>query len=453
MSTSARFPIAPLSEWVRRTDVHAAVRLSLLANALRVLDGEEPSSQLERNELADRLERWRYQWLNQQHGRLTPEDRRWLDCLDLMANELAGRGDRPPRRTRQLIHDDGLAGPEIAEAWQHLDPARPLAPLVERARALTIERFGEPATRDPRPASGRRMLLYAPLYLSSHCINYCTYCGFRYPRDILRRHLSFDEAKSEANVLLKRGFRHILLVGGEFPRLTTTEYYAQVIEWLLREGVAPAVEIAPQSTCHYARLAEAGACCVTLYQETYDETLYAEYHPKGSKASYDWRFEGLDRAADGAVGRLGLGILLGLADPVEDTRAMMRHAAYLQARHPDRTIAFSLPRIHEAPQGFRAPYRIDDDLFVRLYCVLRLGFPDAELVLSTRENAALRDRLADICITQMSAGSCTAPGGYEHRKGSGSGEQFPVSDHRSAGEMAAWLTSRGYRVAWQIGAR
>lgn len=453
MSTSTRFPVAPLREWVRRTDVHAAARLSLLVEVLRVLDGEEASSLLGRGELADRLERWRYQWLNQQSTRLTAEDRRSLDCLDRMANELSGRGGRPPRRTRQLVRDDGLAGPEIAEAWRHLDPARPLAPLVERARALTIERFGEPAARDPRPASGRRMLLYAPLYLSSHCINFCTYCGFRYPRQLRRRHLSFAEAQGEANVLLRRGFRHILLVGGEFPRLTTAEYYAQVIEWLTRQAVAPAVEIAPQSTRHYARLAEAGACCVTLYQETYDETLYAEYHPKGSKASYDWRFEGLDRAADAGIGRLGLGILLGLADPVEDTRAMMQHAAYLQARHPDRTIAFSLPRIHDAPQGFRAPYRIDDELFVRLYCVLRLGFPDAELVLSTRENAVLRNRLADICITQMSAGSCTAPGGYEDRKDGGSGEQFPVSDHRTADEMAAWLTTRGYRVAWRIGAR
>ena len=166
--------------------------------------------------------------------------------------------------------------------------------------ALTIERFGEPATR--RPAAGVRPADVATRALPfSHCINYCTYCGTvisRYPAAPFFR-------RGQGNVLLKRGFRHILLVGGEFPRLTTTEYYAQVIEWLTREGVAPAVEIAPQSTCHYARLAEAGACCVTLYQETYDETLYAEYHPKGSKASYDWRFEGLDRAADGAVGGWG----------------------------------------------------------------------------------------------------------------------------------------------------
>lgn len=453
MSIKARFPVTPICEWVRRTDVHAAVRISLLTRAVRVADAEEQASPAERIELAEKLERWRYQRLREIGGRLTAEDRRCFDALDLLANELSGRGDRPPRRTRRLPCDDAALSGTIAEAWEHLDAARPLAPLAQKARELTIARFGRSGPQTALPGAGRRMLLYAPLYLSSHCINYCTYCGFRYPRDMPRRHLSFDEAKTEAKVLLKRGFRHILLVGGEFPRLTTTDYYARVIEWLVGQGVAPAVEIAPQSTADYARLAASGACCVTLYQETYDEKLYAEYHPKGAKAAYDWRLEGLDRAAEAGIGRLGLGVLLGLADPVEDVRAMMRHAAYLQARYPERTIAFSLPRIHDAPQGFRAPYTVDDELFVRLYCVLRLGFPQAELVLSTRENAALRNRLAEICITQMSAGSCTAPGGYEHGGGNGSGEQFAVSDHRTAEEMAGWLKDRGYRVAWEIGAR
>jgi 2-iminoacetate synthase len=146
-----------------------------------------------------------------------------------------------------------------------------------------------------------------------------------------------------------------------------------------------------------------------------------------------------------------LGILLGLAKPENDLLALMRHAAYLEARFPDRTLALSLPRIYEAPQGFEPPYRVDDEEFVRLYCALRLAFPRAELVLSTREPAHLRNRLAQICITQMSAGSCTSPGGYgDASPDSRTGQQFPVCDHRSPAEVAAWLAEAGFEPTWDV---
>ena len=129
----------------------------------------------------------------------------------------------------------------------------------------------------------------------------------------------------------------------------------------------------------------------------------------------------------------------------------MRHGRYLHSRFPDRTLAFSLPRIYEAPAGFRVPFPVDDETFVRMYCALRIAFPDAELVLSTRERAELRNRLAQICITQISAGSCTAPGGYEDSAGQPhAGEQFPVCDNRSPAEVAAWLENAGFQVTWQV---
>jgi 2-iminoacetate synthase len=139
-----------------------------------------------------------------------------------------------------------------------------------------------------------------------------------------------------------------------------------------------------------------------------------------------------------------------LGDPREDLIAMMRHARYLTDRFPDRKFAFSLPRIHDTPAGFRVPFAVDDGTFVRMYCALRIAFPRAELVLSTREQPALRDRLATICITQMSAGSCTAPGGYEESEGTPrAGEQFAVCDRRSPAEVAAWLQNAGFDLAWQ----
>jgi 2-iminoacetate synthase len=244
----------------------------------------------------------------------------------------------------------------------------------------------------------------------------------------------------------------LLIVGGDFPSLTTTDYYATIIRGLVREGIEPAIEIAPQSTGSYTELVSAGACGLTLYQETYNQRLYAQYHVRGPKASYHWRLESHDRAAEAGMARLGLGILLGLADPREDLLAMMRHAAYLAERFPDRTLAFSLPRIHQAPADFSIPRPVADQELVRLYCALRIAFPRAELVLSTREPAALRHRLAKTCITQMSAGSSTAPGGYVP-DGEPAGEQFPVVDHRSPAEVAEWLQREGYGVHWSIKAQ
>jgi len=336
------------------------------------------------------------------------------------------------------------------------------------------------------------MLLYAPLYLSSYCVNHCVYCGFRYQESIERRHLSFAEAEQQADILQDQGFRHILLVAGDFPALVTTDYLCEIISSLASRGLEVAVEIAPQSTAGYTALAEAGACGVTLYQETYDRRLYQLYHPRGTKADYDWRLEGLERAAGGGFETLGLGFLLGLADPREELRRMIRHARDLAERWPDRRLAFSLPRIHDGPPDFHPPYPVDDETLVRLFCALRMAFPRAELVLSTRERPELRERLAGICITQMSAGSCTAPGGYRdggrctsqnaspHAAGtslsatespdmeapeaepgdwprdhgmvacddSPAGEQFAISDHRSAAEVAQSLCEAGLVVTW-----
>lgn len=444
MSIELQPPLAGLADWVRATDDHASHRLPLLARAQRIIAGQQDARFDQRQELAERLERWRYRHLDQRSGRLVAEDCRLVDALDLMANELLGRGPRTPRRPRAAVGDTSSDSGPVARAVTCLDPGLPLEELAGRAAELTLENFPAPATHR------RRMLLYAPLYLSSHCVNHCVYCGFRQPHQIERRHLVADEAVRQAEILRQRGFRHILLVAGDFPRLTTTEYFAEIIRALVTRQISPAVEIAPQSIASYARLAAAGACGVTLYQETYNEKLYALYHPRGSKTSYQWRLKGLERAAEAGIGRLGLGILLGLADPREDLLAMIRHAGYLQSRFPERTLAFSLPRIYQAPDGFKPPYPVDDETFVRLYCALRTAFPRAELVLSTREPAWLRNRLAGICITQMSAGSSTVPGGYENGDPQPYGQQFPVSDRRSPREVAQWLRGAGFEITWEI---
>ena len=460
MHDTACQPLRRFSAWIRQTDDHVASHLVLAEQAERLLPQDDHLLAEERRALAAKLERWRYHHLSHRAGRLVPEDWALLDALDMAANQLAGRAPRPPRRARIAIQDARRDDAATAEARDCLDRRHDLDTIVARAAALTCEHSAfsthhssptAPRSSSPAPSPRRwRILLYAPLYLSNYCVNHCRYCGFRHPNPIPRKHLTPAEALREAGILYERGFRHILLVAGDFPQRTSTDYYCRILRALTARGIAPAIEIAPQSTEAYAALASAGACGVTLYQETYDEELYALYHPRGSKVAYDWRLEGLERAAEAGIARLGLGILLGLADPLEDLIPLIRHGRYLAARFPDRSLAFSLPRIHDSPADFQVPFPVDDETFVRMYCALRAAFPQAELILSTRERAELRNRLVGVCITQISAGSCTSPGGYEEMGEPRAGRQFSVADHRSPAEVAAWLREEGFDAVWSI---
>lgn len=426
-------------EWVRVNDPHASHRLPLLELADGILTGGEPASNDRRQALSAALEQWRYQALNERPRHTRQEDLELLDALDVASNQLAGREERPPRRGRAALADEDLAAGEETRALDAFDAMEGWEAFESRAQAMTRHHFGN------------RILLYAPLYLSSECINYCVYCGFRYPHAMERKHLSVPETTAQAEILRGRGFRHLLLVAGDFPSLTTVDYHVSMVRALADLGLSTAVEIAPQNTTGYARLAAEGVQTVTLYQETYNEQLYAMYHPRGSKVSYDWRFEALERALEGGIPRVGLGVLLGLEEPRRDLIRLIRHGHYLQHRFPECTLAFSLPRIHEGPEGFEVPTPVDDDTLVRLYVALRLAFPEAELVLSTREPPALRDRLAKICITQLSAGSCTMPGGYvADELVVPQDGQFPVVDHRGPADVAESLRQAGLQPTWEL---
>ncbi|MDO4585302.1 MAG: radical SAM protein [Planctomycetia bacterium] len=321
----------------------------------------------------------------------------------------------------------------------------PLEELLEMARQKTREHF--PPATEKKSAEKHRIKLFAPLYLANICVNHCRYCGFQHNQKILRRHLTFPETCLELDVLQQRKFRQILLVAGENPKLCTTDYFCEIIREIRRREMVPAVEIAPQTTESYAAMAEAGNRSITLFQETYDEEKYRLYHPQGPKSSFDWRIATYDRAGEGGFRFFGFGILLGLAEPRAELRRMMRQAWYLSEKFPLDGISFSLPRIRVAPNGFQPPYPVDDTLFIRFYAILRRMFPRAELVLSTRETVEMRNRLYESCITYTSAGSHTDPGGYyAESTGQFSGEQFPITDHRSVEDLTQWLTTRGFDV-------
>ncbi|MFV2066299.1 MAG: radical SAM protein [Pirellulales bacterium] len=465
--------------WIEAHDEHASAHLRLLEQATMTLEaanGQTATCVLD-PALADRLERWRYHILSRHAGALHPTDQRLADALDLAARKLAGGPyadqsfDR--RSPRQAL--ESRPGRDAVRRWFDSEAAR--RELVRRATELTIVHHSVPTDSG---VSKRSMLLYAPLYLSNYCVNFCDYCYFRYPQPLERSHLQLAEVLQQAEILRDRAIHHLLLVAGDYPKLVTPAYLCEIVSALVARDFSVAVEIAPQSTACYAQLVEAGACGVTLYQEIYDEPLYAEYHSRGTKASFDWRLEGLDRAAEAGMRHLGMGVLLGLGDPLEELACTIGHGQYLQKRFPGIQLSFGLPRLHDVPTGFRnrsetraegpprpediaklesveaglgssTSQQVDDRMFGLLYSLLRVVFPEAQLVLSTRETESLRRELIQQCITQISAGSSTSPGGYTQTDAERQqSEQFPISDERSPAEVAQQLDSDGFHVQWQL---
>lgn len=445
-----------LEAYLRQRDAHFAVHWQWIAEVRHELEANggldcgAVTDDVAR--MSERIERLRYQLL-QERTDLDDSDYRAAEMLDSLFAVLTNRGTLTGRHLQQVLEDDTLAGEAITSLEWCLNRDVPLEAVLESARRLTKEYFDGNSPDQRAESASWPMFLYAPLYLSSYCVNHCLYCGFRFPERTPRRLLSAEEAVEQVGLLVARGMRHILLVAGDYPQKTDIDYYVETITAIRRRWpVSLAVEIAPQSTLGYRCMVQAGVIGVTLYQETYDRRLYRTYHIRGPKSHYAWRLEGLERAAEAGVRRLGLGILLGLGDPVSDARAMVRHAYYLKERFPSHRIALSLPRIHEGPEGFQVPHPVDDETLIRLYCGLRHAIPGAELVLSTREMPQLRDLLAATCITQLSAGSSTVPGGYEET-GTHFGDehdgQFRVVDRRSVNDVVAMLTSQGHTILWQ----
>ena len=310
-----------------------------------------------------------------------------------------------------------------------------IEPMAQRAHRLTVQRFG------------KTILMYAPLYLSNECTNGCRYCGFNAHNRIPRRTLALDEIEAEARVLHERGFRHLLLVTGEAPRAADTDYLAAAIARIRPLFSSMSIEVYPMEEAGYRQVIGAGVDGLTLYQESYDRTLYAEMHPFGNKRDFDFRLRAPEHAAAAGMRRIGIGALLGLGKFRVEAFCTGLHALHL-ARHYWRThLTVSFPRMRPADGGFQPLNPVNDRDFVQLICALRLLLPDAGLVLSTRESAELRDNLLPLGITQMSAGSCTSPGGYADKDESG--RQFVIDDDRTPAEVDAMLRSRGYDPVWK----
>jgi 2-iminoacetate synthase len=307
--------------------------------------------------------------------------------------------------------------------------------LAQHAHRCTVQRFG------------RVLQMYAPLYLSNECIDECTYCGFSRENPIHRVTLDGAKVFREARHLLGEGFRHVLLVSGEHPRLVSTGYLEEQIRGLRPHFASISVEVAPQSTEAYRQLVRAGLDGVSVYQETYDTESYARHHLSGRKKNFDWRLATPERASAAGVGHIGIGALLGLSEPLHDMLATFVHASWCQRRLWRSSFSVSVPRLRAAAGAIDAPYELSDRSLSQFVCALRLCLPDIGITLSTRERPQLRDGLVRLGVTQLSAGSRTEPGGYGEPDSDA--EQFEIADHRSPAQVAARLRALNYEVVWK----
>lgn len=316
-----------------------------------------------------------------------------------------------------------------------------LEPMAALAQRLTRQHFG------------RTMRLFAPLYLSNECINVCTYCGFSRHLDIPRLTLPVERVVREARILADKGFRSLLLVAGEHPRQVSSGYVEECVKALRPFIPALALELGPVRTPQYLPMVRAGAETLVVYQETFHEPTYRELHTSGPKKRFDFRLDSPERAYAADFRRLGIGALFGLYDWTYEALGVAAQADYLRRRCWRAQLQLSLPRMRPATGAFSPRYPFPDRAFVQVLCALRIYFPFAGLVLSTREPPALRDALIPLGITHLSAGSVTEPGGYEVTRNRAdqvhAGEQFAVSDERSPAEMAAVLERLGYEPVWK----
>jgi len=294
---------------------------------------------------------------------------------------------------------------------------------------------------------GKRIVLFAPLYTSNRCVNDCLYCAFRVSNDsIERRALTIGQIVEEAKAIESQGHKRILMVCGESDSDSDADHIASAVQAVYAATGIRRINInaAPMEVEAYKRVKNAGIGTYQLFQETYHRSSYAFMHPSGPKADYDYRLTAMERALEAGIDDLGIGALLGLYDYRFELLALLEHSRYLDTAYGVGPHTISIPRLRKAKGATLngAPYPVSDKDFKKYVAVLRLCVPYTGIILSTRENRALRDELLNLGVSQMSAGSKTNPGGYKDTAKSNG--QFETDDHRSLEEVLRAVCDSGF---------
>jgi len=303
---------------------------------------------------------------------------------------------------------------------------------------------------------GRRVVLFAPLYISNLCANACLYCAFKSDnKSIKRKALTVSEIKTQTEWLLGRGHKRILMVCGEEAPggKANVDYYIEAVKAIYAAGAGKNkikrvnVNCAPLNNEEFKKLKTSGIGTYQIFQETYHQATYLRMHPKGPKSDPDNRIDAVDRAFVAGIDDIGIGALYGLYDYKFETLGLLSHVEHMEERFKVGPHTISLPRIEPA-QGaelsFNPPYKISDEEFKKIVAVLRLSVPYTGIIMSTRENAGMRDLLLSLGVSQVSAESNTSPGGYSAGKEDQAGGQFSLGDHRSLDQIVGALIAHNY---------
>ncbi len=300
---------------------------------------------------------------------------------------------------------------------------------------------------------GNRIVIFAPLYLSNYCVNGCLYCPYHMKnKTIPRKKLTQDEVRAEVIALQDMGHKRLAIEAGEDPVNNPIEYILDCIQTIYsvhhKNGDIRRVNvnIAATTVENYRKLKEAGIGTYILFQETYHKDSYLRLHPTGPKHDYAYHTEAMDRAMEGGIDDVGLGVLFGLEMYKYEFAGLIMHAEHLEAVHGVGPHTISVPRVKHAddidPDEF--DNGIDDETFAKITACIRLAVPYTGMIISTRETEAVRSKLLRLGISQVSGGSRTSVGGYTAEERPHDTEQFDVSDQRSLDEVVKWLMENGH---------
>ena len=300
---------------------------------------------------------------------------------------------------------------------------------------------------------GNRIVMFAPLYLSNYCVNGCVYCPYHMKnKHIPRKKLTQDEVRDEVIALQDMGHKRLAIEAGEDPVNNPIEYILECINTIYsikhKNGAIRRVNvnIAATTVENYRKLKEAGIGTYILFQETYHKKSYLELHPTGPKHDYDYHTEAMDRAMEGGIDDVGLGVLFGLEKYKYEFAGLLMHAEHLEAVHGVGPHTISVPRIKRAddidPDVF--DNGLSDDIFEKIIACIRIAVPYTGMIISTRESSAVRKKALELGISQISGGSRTSVGGYTEEERPHDTEQFDVSDQRTLDDVVSWLMKLGY---------
>ncbi|MCX7990903.1 MAG: [FeFe] hydrogenase H-cluster radical SAM maturase HydG [Proteobacteria bacterium] len=321
--------------------------------------------------------------------------------------------------------------------------------LLNIDKAEELELLRDTADKIKRKIFGKRIVLFAPLYLSNECVNKCLYCGFQNGNpEEKRKTLTKEEALKEAKFLVSRGFKRALLVLAENKSKCGLEYIKSVVREIYKETGMRILHInsAPMEVYELKELKREGLGVFQVFQETYHKETYEKLHVKGRKADFNYRLTCMDRAITAGFKDVGIGCLLGLYDYRFDVLATISHARYLKESYGTYPHTISVPRFRYAKGAVveKPLYAVDDFTFKKIVAVYRLAVPTAGIVISTREPAYLRDEILYYGASQISAESKTSPGGYTDILEEEKGAQFSLNDKRSLEEVVISILERGF---------